>query len=92
MNGKTDMNAADIHHVLALLLELQTELQLGVNEEQRTAIQSHQASGKGAKLQKSLLELRTVPNSARRQQAHELALEATIARAERWSTTDERCD
>lgn len=77
---------SDIHHVLALLLELLTELQLGVDEQHRDRFAAHQATGKGAKLQKGLLQLKTTANSPQRRRAHELALTATLARAERWES------
>lgn len=75
----------EMHHLLSVLLELLSELQLAIGDEWRTRIESQPASGKSAKLQKSLLVLQTAPHAAARQQAHELALEATLRRAERWA-------
>ena len=77
---------SEAHHLLSLLLELLSQLQLGVRELWREKFQARKPSGKSAKLLKEILALQTKPNSPARQQAQALALEATLSRAERWST------
>jgi hypothetical protein len=75
----------EVHYLLALLLELLSELQLGVGDLWRENLQARQVSGKSAKLLKSILALQTTANSTARQQAHRVAIEATLSRAERWA-------
>lgn len=80
--------SSDIHHILALLLELLTQLQLSVSEQHRGRLAAQKSSGKSAKLHKALLDLQRSPSSAQRQRAHELGLEAALSRAERWGSAD----
>ncbi|WP_254507506.1 DUF6493 family protein [Anatilimnocola floriformis] len=75
----------EAHHLLTLLLELLSELQLSLNAEFRSTFESRTVTGKSAKVLKSILALQAKPNSAARQQAHSLALETALSRAERWA-------
>ena len=75
---------SDMQHILTVLLELFTELGLELDAWSREQLQNASATGKSAKLLKSLLACKHSP-SARRVAAHEQALKACCERAERWS-------
>jgi hypothetical protein len=76
--------STDVQHLLALLLELFTELQLGLDDCSREQLQAIKATGKSAKLLNSLLSLTTSPSSPHRTASHEQALQSGCERAERW--------
>jgi hypothetical protein len=74
----------ELHHVLALMLELFAELELGLDDLARERLQAMQTTGKSAQLLKSLLACVASPIPARRAAAHEQALQSCYERAERW--------
>ena len=75
----------DAHHVLTLLLELLTELGLGLDETACTPLEALKGSSKTAKAAKALLALEGVGNASKMQQAAVQVLEARVSRAERWA-------
>jgi hypothetical protein len=76
---------ADMQHVLGLLLELLTDLQLSVASAARARLESAKASGKAAQAIKRLLALTATPASPKTREAIELALANRLCRAERWA-------
>lgn len=75
------------HHILALLLELLAPLGESLDGAAAKALGGIKASGKSAKVVKRLLELESADNGAMAE-AREMALQARIARAERWAAAD----
>ncbi len=73
----------DGHHIFTPLLELLTQLGLGVEPATVGALGSLKGSGKSAKLAKKLLGLEVMENGTM-PEVHRMILEARIARAERW--------
>jgi hypothetical protein len=78
---------SDAHHLLTFLVEQLTELELPLAPRTRERLASAKRSGKSAKLAAQLLKLECKGPSAKVVAALELALEARIARAQRWSQT-----
>lgn len=72
------------HHILELLLELLARLGQALAPDASAALGGMKCSGKSAKLVKQLLSLEAVDNGAMAE-AREMALQARIARAERWA-------
>ena len=82
--GSWETLPQNAHHVLALLLELLAQLGEPLNAPAAEALGQLKCSGKSAKLAKQLLALARVDNGAMAE-ARAMALEAHIARAERWA-------
>jgi hypothetical protein len=76
---------ADMHHVLSLLLELLTDLELGLSETARAKLANTKATGKAARAIRRLLDLANMPASSKQQAALQQALNHRLARAERWA-------
>ena len=77
----------DAHHVLALLLELLTDLGLRLSRAAKDRLASIKGSSKTAKLARSLVALPSGAHSPKLQLAQLQLLEARLTRAERWSAT-----
>lgn len=76
---------SDMHHFLALLLELLSDLEQGLNGAARARLQAATIRGKGAAIVKRLLTLTADELSAKSRAALNQAVEARLSRAERWA-------
>ncbi len=75
----------DAHHVLSLLQQLLTDLNLAPNDDVRHVLEPVKGSTKTAKAARGIVALKGNANSPKIQQAQAQSLQARIARAERWS-------
>jgi hypothetical protein len=78
---------SDTHHLLTFLVEQLTELELPLAPRTKERLISTKFSGKSAKLVGQLLKLEFKGPSAKVVAALERALDARLARAQRWSQT-----
>jgi len=74
----------DVRHVLALLLELMTQLGLAPGDKARAVIAGNKSGGKTGSLVKALAALEPKPTAAA-DEARVLIAERRVERAERWS-------
>jgi hypothetical protein len=75
----------DVYHLLALLVELLSELQITVDSAASQRLASVKLGGKGAKLLQQLLKLEFPAISDKASAALLQAIRARLERAERWS-------
>lgn len=83
--GAWDKPPRDAHHLLTLLLEVMTQLRLGLDDNARTRLGSVKGSSKTAKLAKKLLTLEPDHHHPAMDAARLRMAEARIERAERWA-------
>jgi hypothetical protein len=81
--ARTDL-PRDAHHILSLLLELLTSLDLGLAEKARVPLEQKKGSSKTAKTARAILDRSGSDRSLKTSQALIEQLRSRIERAERW--------
>jgi hypothetical protein len=87
--AQLDETPRDLHHLLAVLLESATVTGRALNDVACAVLNNITGSSKTAKLAKQLLALK--PNLQHMQTVRQAALEAALAKAERWQAIAAAC-